>query len=379
MKFGLSFLPDAAPDNKSASDYYRDALDMSVLADAAGLSTIKITEHYGMAYGGYCPDPLMFLVAVAQKTRQVRLMTGCLLPTFHHPVQLASRIAMADVLTSGRLDVGFARAFLPAEFDMLGIDLDESHTRFDATVAAIADLLTHGVASAETPFFSYQDVHLLPPPVQRPYPPLWAAAARSRSSFARAGERGLNLLTAFTIQSDQHLTEQIAIYQEARQDAGHTGRGRVTMLIPLFVHTDDRVARERGLAHLRRYHATWADASTSWRNRSSRAYPGYTDLHRQLEALSAQDVFENGSLVFGDPERVRDHIARLTETFEIDQILWNVDFGAMGREDAISSLSLFLERCLDHNDKTDQAAIRSEVERCEAQNVRLPRATRHMT
>jgi len=347
MKFGLSFLPDASAAEKPAADYYRDALEMSVMADSAGLSTVKMTEHYGMAYGGYCPDPLMFLVAVAQRTRQIRLMTGCLLPAFHHPVQLASRIAMADVLTGGRLDIGLARAFLPGEFDMLEIDLDESHARFEATVSAIAALLKDGNASERTPFFTYADARLMPEPVQRPHPPLWAAAARSRSSFAGAGERGMHLLTAFTIQSERHLREQIAIYREAREDAGFAEPGRVAMLIPLFVHADDRIARERGLAYLRRYHATWAAASTSWHNRISSAYPGYTDLHRQLDAMPAEAVFANGSLVFGDPQRVRDHVARLVEAFEIDQILWNVDFGAMPRSDALASLSLFLEQCLD--------------------------------
>ncbi|MHA6720533.1 LLM class flavin-dependent oxidoreductase [Sphingomonas sp. RS6] len=346
MKFGLSLLPDAAPGEKSPVDYYRDAMAMSAMADDGGMHTVKMTEHYGHPYGGYCPDPLMFLVAVAQTTRRIRVMTGCILPVFHHPVQLASRIALADVLTGGRLDVGFARAFLPSEFDCLGIDLDESPARFEAVTRAVAQLFDQGSASADTPYFAYREVALLPPPVQRPHPPFWGAAARSRSSFARIGENGFNLLTAFTIQSKEHLREQIAVYRDSRADAGHAGPGKVTMLVPLFVDRDDAAARRKGFSYLRRYHATWERASTAWRGRQSSAYPGYTDLDRQLSAFSPEDLFDNGSLAFGDPARVCDRAERLADLFGVDQILWNVDFGAMPRADALGSLDLFLEHCM---------------------------------
>lgn len=346
MKFGLSFLPDAAPSTKSPSDFYRDALDLSVIADQGGMATVKITEHYGRTYGGYCPDPLMFLTAVAQRTKNVRLMTGCILPVFHHPVQLASRIALADVLCGGRLDIGLARAFLPNEFAMFGIDINESQARFEAVTAALRDLFLSERANAATPFFTYRDAQLLPQPVQRPHPPFWGAAARSRSSFASIGASGMNLLTAFTIQPAEHLREQIAIYHESRADAGHAGPGAVTMLIPLFVHRDDRIARSRGAAYLEQYHSVWADAATAWRGVTSAAYPGYTDLDRQLRSVSVEDLFANGSLAFGDPARIRDYIAEIAEAFLVDQILWNVDFGGMPREDAFASVNLFLEECL---------------------------------
>lgn len=61
MRFGLSFLPDCTAEMKSAQEYYSDALELSVLAEAGGLHSVKMTEHYLKAYGGYCPSPLGFL------------------------------------------------------------------------------------------------------------------------------------------------------------------------------------------------------------------------------------------------------------------------------------------------------------------------------
>jgi alkanesulfonate monooxygenase SsuD/methylene tetrahydromethanopterin reductase-like flavin-dependent oxidoreductase (luciferase family) len=113
MRFGLSFLPDADPRSKPATTYYEDALALAQFADWQGLHSIKMTEHYLHSYGGYCPSPLSFLSAVASCKRSIRLVTGAILPSFHHPIAIASETSMVDALSGGRLDVGFGRAYLP--------------------------------------------------------------------------------------------------------------------------------------------------------------------------------------------------------------------------------------------------------------------------
>lgn len=110
-----------------------------------------MTEHYMDPYGGYCADPLAFLSAVAAQTSRVRLMTGGIQASFHHPIQLAARTAQLDALSHGRLEVGFARAFLPYEFDAFGVDMDTSTERFRGTVDAVVRLWTGRQVSEDTP------------------------------------------------------------------------------------------------------------------------------------------------------------------------------------------------------------------------------------
>src|SRR5262245_19626567 len=129
MRHGISLLPDCRPERRSATGYYEDVLAIARLADEAGMHYVKMTDHYLGNYGGYSPSPLTFLAAVAAQTSQIRLMTGCVLPAFHHPIQLAAHAAMVDVLSHGRLDVGFARAWLPYEFAALGVSMDTSRDR----------------------------------------------------------------------------------------------------------------------------------------------------------------------------------------------------------------------------------------------------------
>lgn len=142
MEYGLSFLPDIVEDDYSAVEYFQNALTLSQFADEAGFKTIKMTEHYLHSYGGYCPSPLMFLASVAAITTNIRLMTGCILPVFHHPLQIAANSSMLDAISKGRLDVGFARAYLPYEFSAFEIDMDESRDKYQETIAAVKKLWT---------------------------------------------------------------------------------------------------------------------------------------------------------------------------------------------------------------------------------------------
>src|SRR5205085_11977691 len=123
MQFGVQFFPDVRPEEKSAEAYFQEAVDLAEEADRLGFSHIRIVEHYFHPYGGYSPNPIVFLAAAAQRTSRARLVTGAVLPAFNNPLKLAGELAMLDALCNGRPDIGFARAFLPHEVAPFGVPL----------------------------------------------------------------------------------------------------------------------------------------------------------------------------------------------------------------------------------------------------------------
>ena len=108
MQFGVQFFPDVNPEQKSGMEYFTEALCLAEEAEKLGFTHIRIVEHYFHYYGGYSPNPMLFLAAAAQRTRLARLVTGAILPVFNHPLKLAGEIGMLDAISGGRLDVGFA-------------------------------------------------------------------------------------------------------------------------------------------------------------------------------------------------------------------------------------------------------------------------------
>ena len=144
MQFGVQFFPAVAPEDKSASDYFAECLAIAAEAETLGYSHARTVEHYFRRYGGYSPNPLLFLAAASQRTKKMRLVTGAVVPAFNNPLKLAGEIAMLDAISQGRLDVGFARAFLPHEFRRFNISPDESVARFREGVEQIGAVADDG-------------------------------------------------------------------------------------------------------------------------------------------------------------------------------------------------------------------------------------------
>lgn len=348
MQHGLSFLPDADANTCSANAYFNMVLELSRTADEAGLNYVKMTEHYLRAYGGYCPNPLTFLAAVAAQTSRVRLMTGCLLPVFHHPIQLASETAMVDAISGGRLDVGFARAYLPYEFEAFGVPMDGSRERFTDTIDAVRRLWTEDTVTVETPHFRFTGATTQPRPTQHPHPPVWIAAVRSRSSFAWAGEQGFGLLVTPALTPLEEVADHIAVYRESHQAMAHQWPSRVLASLPLYVGATDAEAHTVADPLLAHYLNVWADSADAWTSTVSTDYRGYTGMARMIRSMNPEQFRTMGSAVVGDSLRVIDRISAISDTLDVDGFLWQVDFGAVSAAVARASLDRFCGDVLPH-------------------------------
>lgn len=347
MKFGLSFLPDSDFEAKSAVSYYEEALKLCETADHGGLHTIKMTEHYLHPYGGYCPSPLMFLSAVSSRTRRIRLMTGCILPAFHHPLALAAETAMLDAISCGRLDVGLARAYLPYEFDAFNVNLDDSRARYKETIQAMRQLWVDPKVSVETPFFSFKNATNYPQVTQRPHPPLWGAAVNSRESFAWLGEEGFGLLVSPPSSSLLAIQEKLEIYRESFNSKKSVYESpQVALSIPLYLAPTDSVAITECAYYLNRYKSVWADATQSWKERSSSAYLGYQGLGSIIRNLNPESMIQNSQAIACGPKAAIEKIHWIKESLQVDQILWQIDFGGQSYETSARTLDLFINEVL---------------------------------
>src|SRR3981081_2577817 len=101
MEFGVQFFPTVGPDQKGAEHYWREALELTQLAEQLGFTNVRTVEHYFLSYGGYSPDPLIFLSAAAAVTRSLRLVTGAGLPGFNTPLQARGQSGVVGAISWG--------------------------------------------------------------------------------------------------------------------------------------------------------------------------------------------------------------------------------------------------------------------------------------
>src|SRR4051794_41433208 len=121
MNFGINFFPAFREADSTTAAYYDQCLHLAERADVLGYHSIKTVEHSFYDYGGHSPNPCVFLSAVAARTKRIRLITGAVIPAFHHPAPLGGDLAMLDNVSKGRLDASFGRAFLPKEVEGYGV------------------------------------------------------------------------------------------------------------------------------------------------------------------------------------------------------------------------------------------------------------------
>jgi alkanesulfonate monooxygenase SsuD/methylene tetrahydromethanopterin reductase-like flavin-dependent oxidoreductase (luciferase family) len=342
MRCGLNFFPSCRPEYKSGEVYFRETLDLCALADSLDYATVKTVEHYFRAYGGYSPSPLIFLAAAAQRTRHIRLVTGAVLPALNHPLKLAAELAMVDCISGGRLDAGFARAFLPHEFEAFEVSMEESRARFEEGIAAITRLWTEERVTFEGRFHRFKDITLLPRPAQQPHPPILVAAISTPESFIWAGEHAYGLMFVPYLSDFDDLAQKIELYRRTYR-AATAGKEPPppSMALHLYMAESTERARREAKSYVEQYMAIFQESAAAWTGRQSSQYRGYELMQERLQALTYDRVLAEGRALIGDPGAVLDQLRQLRQLFGPIQPEMQVMFGNMDGSQARRSVELF--------------------------------------
>ena len=341
MEFGVQFFPDVRPDQKSGQQYFADCLKIAERADRIGYTHVRIVEHYFHYYGGYSPNPIVFLSAAAQRTTKVRLVTGALLPVFNHPLKLAGEIGMLDAISGGRLDVGFARAFLPHEFRRFGISPSESYARYEEGVRQVVRLLTEEHVTDHGQFHSFDDVTSLPRPTQLPHPKIYVAAITTAKTFAYAGTMGYSIMAI--PMAGPKMKEMLEAYRSAWHAAGHPGHGEVMMAFHMFCHQDGAAARRIAKGPVDAYLHSLCEAAKDWtEGLSSDDYPGYDKLIEILSKETMESQVEKAQAWIGTPKEIIAMIERLRAEYAgFEHASMQINFNILDQTEAMRSLELF--------------------------------------
>jgi natural product biosynthesis luciferase-like monooxygenase protein len=346
MEFGIQFFPDVAPDQKSAQQYFADALDLVELAEQVGFTHARIVEHYFHSYGGYSPNPLVFLSAASQRTRRMRLVTGAILPVFNHPLKIAGEIGMLDAISNGRLDVGFARAFLPHEFRRFGISPNESNERYREGIEQVELLLTQESVTHHGKYHRIDNTTSLPRPTQAPRPKFYVAALHTPETFEFAGRKGYSIM-AIPLGGGK-MKDLIELYRKAWRASGHPGNGEVMLAFHMFCQRDGEAARATARAPFENYLKSLVDAASDWlTGAASNDYPNYDKVIAKLKGETMDSMITSNAAWIGSPAEIVKSVSNLIAACgEFEHASLQVNFNLLPREAAIQSLRLFAQEVM---------------------------------
>jgi alkanesulfonate monooxygenase SsuD/methylene tetrahydromethanopterin reductase-like flavin-dependent oxidoreductase (luciferase family) len=333
MKFGAHILPTYAPELDGPVPAYYDRLfEQIVEFERLGFHQAWVTEHHFGGYGGILPHPATFIAAAAGKTSRIRLGVAVAVLPLHDPLELAESYAMADIVSGGRLDFGIGKGSEPVEYRKFGASSDDITLRFNESTEIIRQAWSDEPVNFHGRIFNYENVNVLPKPVQRPHPRIWVGATRNEDTFREAGARGYDLMTVpFVHPSTDALRGLVKLYRDALSRSDHDFVGR-EVLGKFHIYVSD--SYERGVREAAPYMKNYSDIHHS------------VDPGRRLTSRDIGSDMARGFIIVGDPERCSDTIQRWHEEAGITTFSGTFHFGGMPQEMALKSMRLFAERVM---------------------------------
>jgi len=254
VKFSIIYeaqMVDTSRENEQK--VFRDMVEQCLLAEELGFDTIWAVEHTALTQYAHMSAPETFLAFVAGRTSRIGIGHGvvCLPPAMNHPVKVAERIAMLDILSGGRVHFGMGKGGTQQEAGTFGYDMNDLPPMIEESMYLIPKIMKDGFVEHDGEFVKipYRPIH--PSPLQDPHPPLYMACTRPETLVA-AGSRGIGALV-MGFSGPENIAEKNAAYRQAfrerkpEQQVGFRPTEHLAALCPAVVLDDREKARRIGL------------------------------------------------------------------------------------------------------------------------------------
>ena len=200
---------------------------------------IFFSEHH--FHHAYSPSPNLFVAALAQRTKRIRLGVMGVVAPFYLPWRIYEEMAMLDHLTHGRLEIGCANG-VPQELERIGYDPEEARARFNEALDILDAALDNPVITYHGAYWNVDNLNLLPGMLQQPAPPKWTTIV-SKGSAKKSAGRGSKICTSF--QSVALITEIFDVFRDEADRLGvDLGADYIGLRRHVAVDRDGSVARE---------------------------------------------------------------------------------------------------------------------------------------
>jgi len=334
-------LPNRYCDPRIAAHLFEEVIDEFLLCDDLGLNVLAIEHHAGInSLLGANP---MLVGILARQTRKARILSlGTLVSLREDPVRVAEEYATADVISRGRLEIGFVKSG-GTEMPSANANPVRNEERYWEAI----DLIKKALSSHDGPFswegkhFTHRHVNIWPPPYQRPHPRMWSATGDPRSA-AEVGRRGMTHV--LVLRGVEGTRRAYTAHRQARVEAGLPPVTTDNFAYAAFVYVGDTEEEGRRVGSKLLWflntslksapqHSRFLPGAASpeaapqiWRDRPrpNRGGPNLTNAEkgvapsagqnaRRLMSLTTEEAMAMGILFVGNPDSVHRQIMEFHE------------------------------------------------------------------
>ena len=254
MKFSMIY--EAQLLDPSPAEEEKVLLEMVEQAEALdkyGFDTVWAVEHTALTQYAHMSVPETFLAFVAGRTKRIGIGHGvvCLMPAMNHPIKVAERVAMLDILSGGRVHFGVGKGGSQQEAGAFGYDLTTLQPIIDEAMYLVPKILANGEIEHHGEYIDIPHRPIHPSPKQKPHPPMYMATTKAET-LVMAGSRGIGALV-MGFGGPDDVAKKSQIYREAyanrkpEDQVGFVPLEHLAALCPTIVSHDREKARRVGL------------------------------------------------------------------------------------------------------------------------------------
>jgi alkanesulfonate monooxygenase SsuD/methylene tetrahydromethanopterin reductase-like flavin-dependent oxidoreductase (luciferase family) len=353
MRFSLFFgmqIADSTPEKEAR--LFHDCVQQALLADEMGYHCIWEVEHHGLYEYSHSSAPEVFLSFLAARTKRIRLGHGCtLLPyRYNHPIRIAERIATLDILSEGRVNWGTARSGSRMEQEAFEVEKSTLYAEWREALEMIPRMWRPEPFSYKGQFFNIPSTYIVPTPLQKPHPPIFAACTKPEDAHS-VGKLGIGALNLGTYRSDA-LEGCVRSYRQGivtSTPVGFAITNHFACSVACLVLSDDHQACRHGL----RGSVYFTEALLHYYRgeRPVGAIPVQKDFlpddYVREFALVRNSPQSQLSSVIGDPHAARESIQRFVDA-GVDELMLVMQTGTTPHDLIMESIKTFGEDVMPH-------------------------------
>jgi alkanesulfonate monooxygenase SsuD/methylene tetrahydromethanopterin reductase-like flavin-dependent oxidoreductase (luciferase family) len=345
MEFGM-FHEFQCPPGHSEEQAFAESFEQVDAAEQLGLDAMWLAELHMLPRRSVLSAPLTIASAIATRTRKIKIGIAVQVLPLCHPLRLAEEAATVDQISHGRLIFGVGRSGFPRTYEAYGVSYGESRERFGEVLEIVKQAWTETSFSYQGKYYSFDKVHLVPKPYQKPHPPI-RVAATSADTFAGIGKLGYPIFVAVRLGTLSELAPSIRAYRDAYQAAGHAGEGEVFLRVPVYVAATDAQARsepEGSIMSFYRFLGTMLEKSAS--SAGVRAIEQRAERGQRLQTIAFEDALRD-KVIVGAPESVAERINQLRTELGLNGILAELNCGSLiPHAKVMKSMELLCEKVM---------------------------------
>jgi probable LLM family oxidoreductase len=326
FEFGLdTFLPltvDASGRAIGGDQVIRNAVEEAVLAEAVGIDSFNIGEHYRREFMDSANH--VVLAAIAGRTERIRLGTAVSVLSTQDPVRLYTDFATLDAVSNGRAQLVVGRGSLTESFPLFGYDLADYEELYEEKLELLMGLLRRQPVTWSGNFRSPLTDQYVSPPVPDGHIPTWVGVGGSPQSVMRAARFGLPLMLAIIGGRPERFAPYVELYKRALDQEGQPELPVGVHSLGFVAETDDEAKAIQWPFYKEQFE--WAARERGWRN------PTYEQFLAEVD---------HGSMYVGSPETVANRIAAISRTLGLSRFDLAYAVGRVPHEQRLATIELY--------------------------------------